>query len=152
MYDTCIALVIERVYGCSLGWKSWWFEGLVVWEFFKFFRVWWVMNSKRCYSGSVVIGRIFSQMKVKRAKRNISWDLRIFDEWKVKAEAWLKLKVQKISSSHPHLLSIGKNRSLLGGALMWETYLCLELLEGRLFVSKHGNLQRQFAWGWCTNY
>ncbi len=25
-----------------------------------------------------------------RTKREISWDPRIFDEWKVKAEAWLK--------------------------------------------------------------
>ncbi len=37
---TILALVVERVPWCSLGWKFWWFEGLVVLEFFKFFRVW----------------------------------------------------------------------------------------------------------------
>ncbi len=34
-----LPLIIERVPGCSLRWKFWWFEGLVVLEFFKFFRV-----------------------------------------------------------------------------------------------------------------
>ncbi len=75
MYDTFIALVVERVSGCSLGWKFWWFEGLVVLEFFKFFQVWRVMNSKRCYSGSVVIGRVFSQMKVMRELRETSAEI-----------------------------------------------------------------------------
>ncbi len=33
------------------------------------------MNSKRCYSGSVVIGRVFSQMKVMRELRETSVEI-----------------------------------------------------------------------------
>ncbi len=88
MYDTGIAMVIERVSGCSLGWKFWWFEGLLVLEFFKFFRVWRVMNSRRCYSGSVVIGRVFSQMNVMRELRETSAEiLGSLIQWKDKAKS-----------------------------------------------------------------
>ncbi len=57
------------------------------------------MNSKICYSGLVVIGCFLLGEGDERTKRDISRDPRIFNEWKVKAEAWLKLKVQTTSSS-----------------------------------------------------
>ncbi len=47
--------------GCSFGWKFWWFEGSVVLEF-NFFQVFKgddKGDTKRWYSGSVVIGRVF---------------------------------------------------------------------------------------------
>ncbi len=68
-------------------WKFWWFEGLLVLELFKFFRVWRVMNSRRCYSGSVVIGSVFSQMNVMRELRETSAEiLGSLIQWKDKAE------------------------------------------------------------------
>ncbi len=44
MYDTCIALVVDE---CLDAVSDESFDGLVVLEFFTFFRVWRVMNSKR---------------------------------------------------------------------------------------------------------
>ncbi len=72
------------------------------------FKVWWCWSwnhvlpglkgdeLQRCYSDSVVIGRVFSQVESdeRRAQssRDISWNPRIFGEWKDKAAAWHKLR------------------------------------------------------------
>ncbi len=72
----------------------------------SFFLVWRVMHSKdvltRWWFG------VSSQVKSEEEFRDISWDPRIFRwmEWQGR-KAWHKnLRVQRSSSSHPHLLRI----------------------------------------------
>ncbi len=104
MFETCIALVIERVSGCSLGWKFWWFKGVGALQVLP------GLKGDELQKMLFWLGGDWESFLLdkgdERTKRDSRWDPRILDEWKVKAEALLKLKVQKTSSSHPHLLSI----------------------------------------------
>ncbi len=99
-------------------------HSLVVLEFFKFFRVWRVMNSKRCYSGSVVIGRVFSQMKVMRELRETSAEiLGSLMNGKSRPKPGSNLRHRRLLA-HILIFSVSnRTADWQGGSLMWELHL-----------------------------
>ncbi len=72
---TILCLGCWLVSGCSLGWKSWWFQGfglaIIVLPGLK------SDEFQRC-PDSMVIGSFFPGRKWKRAKKEICWDPRSF--------------------------------------------------------------------------
>ncbi len=109
MYDTCIALVIDE---CPDAVSEESRDGFKVWTCDHILPGLKSDELQRC-SDSMVIGSFFPGGKWRRAKRDISWDPRIFDEWKVKADVWHTLKW--ILAQHPHLLKIEKKLDLGSG-------------------------------------